>query len=554
MDRYFITSILTIFFLAVNNTISAQNSVIYTNHNLSVYGSEIRSISEEQVCIFCHATHGSENQTALWNRYDSPVIYTLYGSPTMVSKTRQPGLNSRLCLSCHDGTVALGLVRSRENPIAFPVGLDKIPPEHPGNLSGSLADDHPITLDFNTGHFEAYSCSGCHEFSSINNHSLECSSCHDPHDNTYGKFLVADPIYGGLCLRCHSKTNWNFSLHLQSDATWNGISPDPWPKTKWETVAENSCHNCHSSHTNLSKYWLLKYPAEEDNCYVCHNGNVAQKNIEIEMLKTSSHPVRDFNNVHTPNEDPRLMERHVECSDCHEPHQVSRIDGSSFQSDGSIKGVGGIDQNGNVLNSIRFEYELCYKCHQSALPSTQYVPRVDFQSDIRLEFSETNPSYHPVVARGMNSDVPSLTAPYSVDSIIRCTDCHNNDNAGFSDSPGGPHGSIYAPILKRQLIFNDGNPESQTWYALCYQCHDRNSILNDESGFPHANHVLNVKASCTTCHDPHGSFNNSHLINFNNKYVLPGLITGRIEFIDNGTFSGECYLKCHNENHEPGSY
>jgi len=34
---------------------------------------------------------------------------------------------------------------------------------------------------------------------------VECSSCHDPHDNTYGSFLVEDNSGSALCLRCHVK-------------------------------------------------------------------------------------------------------------------------------------------------------------------------------------------------------------------------------------------------------------------------------------------------------------------------------------------------------------
>jgi len=48
---------------------------------------------------------------------------------------------------------------------------------------------------------------------------------------------------------------------------------------------------------------LLNFLDEEANCYSCHNGNVASKNLQREFNKTSIHPVLNTAQVHDPTED-----------------------------------------------------------------------------------------------------------------------------------------------------------------------------------------------------------------------------------------------------------
>ena len=170
---------------------------------------------------------------------------------------------------------------------------------------------------------------------------------------------------------------------------------------------------------------------------------------------------------------------------------------------------------------MSFEYELCFRCHADS--QSKGDPRVNrqfVQTNTRFETRLSGSSYHPIVGPGKNPDVPSLISPYDKSSIINCTDCYNNNqgpNANGS-GPNGPHGSIYAPILERQLVLTDGTSESVTVCALY----------------------------------PHGVANATYRINFNTDYVSP--INGRLEFTDTGKFSGVCYLRCHGENHNPERY
>ncbi|MCX6268382.1 MAG: 6-bladed beta-propeller, partial [Bacteroidetes bacterium] len=89
-------------------------SIVNTRHNLSVNGpGEMRANSEEEICLFCHTPHSSRPESPLWNRREPGVTYNLYKSSTMQALPGQPDGTSMLCLSCHDGTIALGSLISR---------------------------------------------------------------------------------------------------------------------------------------------------------------------------------------------------------------------------------------------------------------------------------------------------------------------------------------------------------------------------------------------------------------------------------------------------------
>jgi hypothetical protein len=148
-------------------------------------------------------------------------------------------------------------------------------------------------------------------------------------------------------------------------------------------------------------------------------------------------------------------------------------------------------------------------------------------------------------------------------SLIRCTDCHNSDDgprAGGS-GPDGPHGSRHDFLLERNYTVTDGVTESEVEYALCYKCHQRSSILTDQSFPLHRLHIVDQRTSCSACHDPHGVTaavggvsDRTHLINFDATIVRPDPQTGRLEFRDLGSLAGSCTLTCHGSAHQDLTY
>src|SRR3989304_6247222 len=107
---------------------SVLEDIRNTKHNLSSIGPAGRAVFTQQtteICIFCHTPHGAvgDEEAAglnapLWNRRLSTARYILYDQVWSTSfeayetkpKPNAPTGYSRLCLSCHDGTIALGTV------------------------------------------------------------------------------------------------------------------------------------------------------------------------------------------------------------------------------------------------------------------------------------------------------------------------------------------------------------------------------------------------------------------------------------------------------------
>jgi len=529
-------------------------------HNLSVSGpGDVKAVSELEICIFCHTPHSSYAETPLWNREKPGSTYILYNSSTTDALTGQPDGSAILCLSCHDGTIALGSVLSRSAPISFSSMIDARAQEG-ANLTTDLSDDHPISFLYNSslaledGQLRDPSTLGRQIH--LENGKLQCISCHDPHDNTNGDFLVMPRQGSALCLECHDQKYWESSSHNTSTSSWNGSSPDPWFHTPYKTVADNACENCHNPHNAGGNVRLMKYATEEDNCLDCHNGNVAETNIQADVTKTYRHNVYKLTGAHDPLEPTMLRAPHVECSDCHNPHASNDSPATAPDASGALAGVRGIDQNGALVYPIQYEYELCFRCHTSTpgMPASATLRDLP-QNNVMLEFATSNPSFHPVVGPRNNPEVPSLIAPLTPSSVIYCSDCHSSDQ---SNGPKGPHGSIYPGMLKKQYNKRENVKYQRSLYELCWDCHSENVVMSDNS-FPE--HVRHRDFSCNDCHDPHGisstqgsTGNNSSLINFNTG---SGKITpsdGEMKYVDMGSFSGNCTLTCHGKKHSQTRY
>ena len=538
-----------------------------TKHNLSISGpGPIKSTTEQEICIYCHAPHRARTTSGvLWNREDSTSTYMQYQSSSLQAVIGQPTGASKLCLSCHDGTIALGKLVSRQIEIPFAGGI-RFLPEGDTKLGTDLSDDHPVSFVYDESlaieNGELASPSTLTNAVKLDQSGeLQCTACHDPHEDTFGKFLVRPNNFSELCVACHTRKDWTFSAHATSVATWSQTGPDPWPSTEYTTVAENACRNCHAPHNAGEPERLLNYIAEEDNCLTCHNGNVAATDIESELLKQFGHKDQDFTRIHDDAEDATsFMPNHVECADCHNPHRVNGNAASAPVVAGTQLGVSGVSASGLVKDEANFLYEICFKCHaDNNVKSFVPITRQHAQINTRLEFDLANPSFHPVEGIGNNPNVPSLIPPYSETSTIYCTDCHNSDSSTASGGPGpdGPHGSVYSPILEQNYTTLDNTGESSFEYALCYKCHDRDSIQSNDSFDKHDEHIRGQDAPCSACHDPHGvsatqgnSFNNSHLINFDLNIVSPNS-RGLLMFEDLGTFRSQCYLSCHGVDHDP---
>ncbi|HTY57019.1 MAG TPA: cytochrome c3 family protein [Candidatus Binataceae bacterium] len=532
----------------------------------------VRDKEQSGICVFCHTPHNAKPLRALWNRDLPPVSYKLYQSSTMEAALNQPTGSSRLCLSCHDGVIALSKLRlvPADTKLNLPALTGK-------TLFGTdLSGSHPISFVYDSNlalrQGELVDPAALPRAVRLDDtQQLQCTTCHDPHQDQLPNFLRVDNRFSAQCVMCHRITDWPTSSHATSTAHWQGGGQSPWLPDAYPTVAENGCLNCHRTHAAAHPEWLMAQANEPANCTICHDGTMAQANIAQQFLKPSRHPIVSRQWTHKPNEDPITMARHVTCVDCHNPHATSNAASADeahianqlvLISSGSLRGVEGVNIAGSVVNQANYEYEICLKCHGLIEPTTPGILRQETTRNIRLRIGPSSRSHHPIALPSEDVTLAGLEAGYTASSMISCVDCHNSDQwRPNGSSPRGPHGSRWEPILAEQYETEDPSMESPVSYALCYRCHSRSVLISGTSGFPHAKHVIEQRASCAVCHDAHGSPRNRSLIDFmvmteTGVRVVKPSSSGRFEFDpDPGRPGhGSCYLTCHGANHNPKRY
>jgi predicted CXXCH cytochrome family protein len=179
---------------------SMAQSIRGTDHDLSG-----RGWGSTELCIFCHTPHNARAVTGapLWNHATIAATFTLYSSASMNATTAQPGPTSKLCLSCHDGTVAIDSFGTRTGT-NFMTG---------GALVGTdLGNDHPIGFAYNAalatadgGLVTPASASAVVPGVPLFASQMECATCHNVHSNANAGFLRKSNAASALCLTCHTK-------------------------------------------------------------------------------------------------------------------------------------------------------------------------------------------------------------------------------------------------------------------------------------------------------------------------------------------------------------
>ncbi len=513
-------------------------SVVNSPHNLSASGGgAIRATSEQEICIFCHTPHNATPVQPLWNRNVPVSAYTVYSSSSLQASPGQPTGSSKLCLSCHDGTIALGSVVSRGQPIAMAGGMTTLPPGK-SNLGTDLSDDHPISFKYDSQLVSKRPTltqpSALPEQIKLDaKQELQCTTCHEAHDNSFGNFLVMDNTGSKLCVSCHATGTTTLTSHVQ-------------------------CASCHQSHSAPSGPYLLKGKTPSQTCVACHNGSTAgAANIGADLNKLSRH------DTNSPADQPNHIPNDIACNDCHGSHTMKSGTASAPLVSPKLGDVAGVNSAGATVPKASYEYEVCFKCHADKARVQPMITRLAIQTNKRLQMDTGAISYHPVEAPGKNPNVPSLKPGWTVSSQMYCTDCHSSDagKVAAGSGPDGPHGSNVAGLLVAGYETHDDTVESPSSYALCYRCHERSTVLSAQSFSQHQKHVVDQRTTCSTCHDSHGIasaqgtvINNANLINFNISIVKPDPVTGRLEYRSLGAGRGQCFLQCHGKAHSPADY
>jgi predicted CXXCH cytochrome family protein len=407
-----------------------------TKHDLSPAGpgpSKAISVDPTQggtseICIFCHTPHSGNTEAPLWNRASSAATYQTYTSDVLGGlgywgtedpRTGVPHSKTRICLSCHDGTIALGSVVNMPNdiPTAYSqiqmVGNSTIQPSSQGYIGIQLQDDHPVAIKHDRvrdlelvsgssigGGVRLYKDgAGKAVIENADGNYVECTSCHNVHDNVNGNFLVEPNTGSALCKRCHTKTGFEpTSIHF--------TATDPYapPDGKGGSLSLNNqvggvqCMICHFPHKagitdtgslpaanpNLSAnpkagYYLLAFQEElscfnntnrwNQNVTVCHGSNAgAYPNRNIQTVENSNaalgrrhwtqdpgtvgrHEVTEGKSAGWINVGGSLAKWHVECADCHNSHtsggQNHAVGTNAIPTSSPLYGTGGVSMPGS---------------------------------------------------------------------------------------------------------------------------------------------------------------------------------------------------------------
>ena len=290
---------------------------------------------------------------------------------------------------------------------------------------------------------------------------------------------------------------------------------------------------------------------QSTQCFVCHNGTGASADIAAQYATATAndaatasyyqHPATAADSGHTNanlEEFKGVLNRHSECTDCHNPHSPTLATGdpstmtpSGWTVSGALGGASGVAVDfANVpagqaptpmqyalvntppsdesdaptypdpTGPLTYEYQLCLKCHSgyTQLPSTTSPASIaDHPSrwalDKGAELNPANGSYHPVAAVGRNTStfidcslsgscLPDtntyrLWTPAATDTI-RCTQCHSS-GVTAATPPGAS--------LEAHANTNRG--------LLTQAFRDRDLHLSTEESF-----VASEFALCFSCH------------------------------------------------------
>ena len=332
------------------------SDVAGTVHNLSTSGSGVvQATSESQICVFCHTPHNAEQvpATPLWNRKLSGQPYSFYSSTSMDSSVPVDlGSGTKLCLSCHDGSLALGAVNVLNGQADVTITLtgtaaDGTMPAGSGEATGftrrlgtDLTNDHPISITYDStlastdgelrdpalvSHI-ANRAPGVKPAVPLENDQMECISCHDPHlrdsDTTrnikflrLNRFQQSTPLGGDfdqandiVCLACHDKLGqaWSVSAHADfnvADEIYTDTAAAQRDFPLGSQVWEVACLNCHDTHTVQGARRLLREGTDstlspkvggssaiEETCYQCHSADGGV----LQSQGTAGFPVPDI--------------------------------------------------------------------------------------------------------------------------------------------------------------------------------------------------------------------------------------------------------------------
>ena len=212
--------IMALLALGLTGNQAVAGTISGSAHDFSASG-----FGTDQVCVFCHTPHNADvtvQDAPLWNHEVTTTTFTPYDSPTLQASggtIGQPDGSSKLCLSCHDGSVAIdsfggatGAI-NLTGPAAIGADAESLTNDHPisfvydaalATADGRLFDPTTETVTIGSG---TDTKTGTINEVMLIGTKMQCATCHDVHNNfSVGNKLLRVTVNGStLCLTCHNK-------------------------------------------------------------------------------------------------------------------------------------------------------------------------------------------------------------------------------------------------------------------------------------------------------------------------------------------------------------
>lgn len=477
--------ILTCTVLASGGALGARISDVRgTKHNLSaatdgaaypggaVPTRTVKATSETQVCVFCHTPHGATlGVTPLWNRKLSSATYAPYTSSSLDANVlqgtlNQPGGSSKLCLSCHDGTLAIGSVNvlnglgSADTPGTQAIsmtgvsGASGVMAEGSGTTTGytrnlgiDLSNDHPISVTYTTslsdrdGELRSVDVNqkypaGTGTIIGLRSPGLlpkapleptgtaglgqiQCAACHDPHLRETNEATVGNQKF--------------LRLNRFQEAA---------PIPAYNDVNDINCVACHDKDNGIAGTWIYSAHA---------NADLAQGANQTYTASASAQ--REF--------PANLPVWKASCLNCHDTHTVQ---GSRWLLREGTDSIATPKAGGN--SAIE---ETCYQCHSN----------------------DANTAITPL------TNVPDIKSDFALARHMPITLTDQQGNVAF---PGSPSAEAHA--IGGNFAFGGTPYEWVDCSTTTNKCGADFVEQRSKLGAG-TNNLVNRHAECSDCHNPH---------------------------------------------------
>lgn len=214
---------------------TAGSGIVNSKHDMRSYAASHGGSADtlQRVCAYCHTPHHAVEDAAadympLWSRTVTTGTFAGYVSSTFSQSANITDVvagPSRLCMSCHDGAVAIDAYYGAAGT-ALMVGADNFggaAENHIGVGSDpkTLTNDHPIGFDYDAAKTADAEIRAKTEtflggtaqiqaglFEKGGKYLMTCATCHDVHNGPTvvdGAFLYGKQADSQFCRSCHIK-------------------------------------------------------------------------------------------------------------------------------------------------------------------------------------------------------------------------------------------------------------------------------------------------------------------------------------------------------------